>query len=231
MKSLRIMVIEDYDALRETICNVLQADGHEPCGVSAAEDVDDTPVGYVPDLYIVDINLPDENGISLARRIRRSQPDAGIVIVSARTALSDRIDGYGSGANLYLTKPIQLDELRAVVGGFAQRLANTEQEVGSHISLRPVKMDLAGPAQTVRLTQSEVVLLAAFSRAAQQTLEHWQVEAHLGNGETLAKGNLEVRLGRLRKKLITCGAEAPAIKSIRGVGYKLCATVNILSSP
>jgi DNA-binding response OmpR family regulator len=222
------MVIEDYDALREAICAVLQADGHETCGVPSAEDVDDTPVGYVPDLYIVDINLPGENGISLAKRINRSQPDAGIVIVSARTALSDRIDSYGSGANLYLSKPIQLDELRAVVGGFAQRLANTEVERGGHISLRPNKMDLAGPAQTVRLTQSEVVLLAAFSRAALHTLEHWQVEAHLGNGGDLTKKNLEVRLGRLRKKLIACGAEAPAIKSIRGVGYRLCATVRIL---
>ncbi|KPF91507.1 hypothetical protein IP81_11420 [Novosphingobium sp. AAP83] len=228
MKSLRIMVIEDYDALRETICAVLQADGHETCGVPSAEDVDDTPVGYVPDLYIVDINLPGENGISLAKRINRSQPDAGIVIVSARTALSDRIDSYKSGANLYLTKPIQLDELRAVVGGFGQRLANTEVKHGGHISLRPNKMDLAGPAKKVRLTQSEVVLLAAFSRAAQQTLEHWQVEAHLGNGGDLTKGNLEVRLGRLRKKLIACGAEAPAIKSIRGLGYRLCETVSIL---
>ncbi len=228
MKSLSIMVIEDYDALRETICNVLRADGHEPCGVPTAEDVDDTPVGYVTDLYIVDINLPGEDGISLARRIRKSQPDAAIVIVSARTALSDRIDGYGSGANLYLTKPIQLDELRAVVEGFALRLANTETEHGAHISLRPIKMELMGPAETVRLTQSEIVLLTAFTRAAQRTLEHWQVAVHLGNGEDLTKENLEVRLGRLRKKLIACGAEAPAIKSIRGFGYRLCEQVVVL---
>jgi DNA-binding response OmpR family regulator len=78
------------------------------------------------------------------------------------------------------------------------------------------------------VTQSELVLLAAFSRAVQQSLEHWQVAAHLDPGETLTKENLEVKVGRLRKKLLACGAEAPAIQSIRGVGYRLCVPVNVL---
>jgi DNA-binding response OmpR family regulator len=228
MKSLHIMVIEDYDALRDTICSLLEQDGHELCGMQMAEDVDDTPIGYLPNLYIVDINLPGEDGISLVKRIRQSQPDVGIVIISARTSAADRIDSYGSGANLYLTKPLLLDELRAVVGGFADRLASTEKSSGNRITLRPIKMDIIGPAARERLTQSEVVLLAALARAAQQTLEHWQVAEHLGYGDDLSKKSIEVRLGRLRKKLIACGAEAPAIKSIRGVGYHLCADVVIL---
>jgi DNA-binding response OmpR family regulator len=72
-------------------------------------------------------------------------------------------------------------------------------------------------------------LLAAFSRAVQQSLEHWQVASHLGQGEDLTKENLEVKLGRLRKKLIACGAEAPAIQSMRGFGYRLCVAVQVLN--
>ena len=116
-RSLKIVVIEDYDDYREAICEALRRDGHEVVGVAMAEDVDDEPFGHVSDLYIVDLNLPGEDGISLARRIRHSQPDVGIVIVSARNSVEDRIGGYRSGANIYLTKPFSLDELRAVVAG------------------------------------------------------------------------------------------------------------------
>ena len=229
MRSLCIMVIEDYQILQDTICKVLGEDGHVVVGVAMAEDVDDAPVRFVPDLYIVDINLPGENGVSLAARIRRSQPDVGIVIVSARNAVVDRIDGYSSGANAYLTKPISLDELRAVVAGFAQRLVGADGEKENSITLRAMAMEMVGSVSSVRVTKAELVVLSAFSRSAQQSLEHWQVAAHLGYEEELSKENLEVKVGRLRKKLISCGAPAPAIQSIRGVGYRLCVPVRVVN--
>lgn len=226
-RRLKIVVIEDYDALRDAMCDVLSQDGHEVVGVAMAEDVDDERTGSVSDLYIVDINLPGEDGISLAQRIRRSQPGAGIVIVSARSAVDDRIGGYKSGANIYLTKPLSLDELRAVVDSFVQRLAAAEAAQGSLVTLSPLKMIVTGPSGKARLTQPEVLLLAAFSRALQRDLEHWQVATHLGDGEEISKDNLEVKLGRLRKKLVACGAEAPAIRSLRGIGYRLTIPVNV----
>lgn len=227
-RRLRIIVIEDYDALREAICEVLTRDGHEVVGLVMAEDVDDEPTGFVSDLYIVDINLPGENGLSLAARIRKSQPNVGIVIVSARTSVHDRIGGYESGANIYLTKPLSLEELRAVVASFGDRLLSGEAlEKGAGV-ISSSRAVLTGPLGEVRLTQPEMVLLSAFSRAPQQCLEHWQVATHLGKGEAISKENLEVKLGRLRKKLLSCGIEAPAIRSLRGVGYKLCCPLKIL---
>jgi DNA-binding response OmpR family regulator len=228
MRPLRIMVVEDYDVLRETICSVLTCLGHEVVGVPMAEDVDDESVGFVCDLYILDINLPGEDGISLTRRLRRSQPDAVIVIISARRGVSDRICGYESGANLYLTKPLSLDELSSVVDGVTRRRAAPEAGEPA-ITLHPLRMELSGPAGDVRMTQAEIVLLAAFSRAVQQSLEHWQVASHLGQGESVTKENLEVRVGRLRKKLVACGAQPPVIQSIRGVGYRLCVAVRVQS--
>jgi DNA-binding response OmpR family regulator len=228
-RRLKIVVIEDYDALREAMCDVLSKDGHEVVGVAMAEDVEDERTGFVSDLYIVDLNLPGEDGFSLAQRIRRSQPEVGIVIVSARSAVDDRIGGYKSGANIYLTKPLSLDELRAVVDSFVQRLVTAEAARGSLVTLSAMRLIVTGPSGKATLTQAEVSLLAAFSRAPQRDLEHWQVAAHLGAGEEISKDNLEVKLGRLRKKLVACGAEAPAIRSLRGIGYRLTIPVEIVS--
>lgn len=227
-RPLRIIVIEDYDALRQAICEVLAKDGHETLGLIMAEDAEDEP-SFVSDLYIIDLNLPGEDGISLARRIRRSQPDVGIVIVSARSSLDDRIDGYQSGANIYLTKPLSLDELRAVVAGFSQRIRTSEEARRPAATLNPQRMTVTGPAGEVRLTQPEVLLLAAFSRAPQCDLEHWQVAAHLGQGGEISKENLEVKVGRLRRKLISCGLEASSIQSIRGIGYRLSNLITVSS--
>lgn len=71
--------------------------------------------------------------------------------------------------------------------------------------------------------------LAAFVRVAQQTQECSQVAVHLGNGEVISRENLEVKLGRLKKKLLVRGAAPPAIQSLRGVGYKLCSAIKVLS--
>lgn len=227
-RPLKIVVIEDYDALREAMCDVLSKDGHDVVGVSMAEEVDDEATGFVSDLYIIDINLPGEDGISLAQRIRRSQPDVGIVIVSARSSVDDRIGGYKSGANIYLTKPLSLEELRAVVEGFVQRLISAEVTRASSVVLNPRKMLVMGPSGKTQVTQSEVSLLAALSRAPECSLERWQVAVHLGHGQEITKENLEVKLGRLRKKLVACGAEAPAILSIRGVGYRLTTPLEVI---
>lgn len=197
-------------------------------GMSMAEEIDDETTGFVSDLYIIDINLPGEDGISLAQRIRRSQPNVGIVIISARMSVEDRIGGYRSGANIYLTKPLSLEELRAVVEGIVQRLQAAEASRASMVMLSPMKMLLTGSAGTTRLTQPEILLLTALSRAPQRELEHWQVATHLGTGEEISKENLEVKLGRLRKKLVSCGAEAPAIQSLRGIGYRLTVPIEIL---
>lgn len=227
-RELKIVVVEDYDAFRDAICDALRADGHEVVGVAMAEDVDDEPIGHVCDLYIIDLNLPGEDGISLARRIRQSQPDVGIVIVSARNTVEDRIGGYHSGANIYLTKPFSVDELRAVVAGFGRRLRVPATPHSGLLTLSPLRMLARGPSGEARLTQPEVLLLAAFSRVSQQCLERWQVASHLGQGEDISRENMDVKLGRLRKKLIACGVEPPAIQSMRGVGYRLCCAIVVM---
>jgi DNA-binding response OmpR family regulator len=123
-RKLKITIIEDYDDFRNELCEILRDAGHDVIGLPMAEDIDDEPVGSVSQLYIIDLNLPGEDGLSLAARIRRAQPEAGIVIASARNLVVDRIAGYEAGADIFLTKPFSLEELGAVVAGFGQRLSN-----------------------------------------------------------------------------------------------------------
>lgn len=225
---LRIVVVEDYDTLRRAMCSELAQEGHSVTGLAMAEDVDDGVLGSVPDLYIVDLNLPGEDGLNLVKRIRASQPDVGIVIASARNTVVDRVDGYSGGANIFLTKPIDFDELKAIIDSFGQRLSFNKQRDAAALVLHTLTLRLLGPAGEVALTQMEASLLAAFSRAPQRGLEHWQVAEHLGAGEDINKDNVEVKLVRLRKKLAKSGIAGNTIISLRGVGYRLCVPVNVL---
>ena len=227
-KALNILVIEDYEVLRAAMVELLTQQGHKVVGVAMAEDVDDEPLGCLPELYVIDLNLPGEDGLSLVKRIRKSHPQAAIILASARTSLNDRVEGYTSGADVYLPKPVAAEELLAVVRNLGMRIEREMVRADVGVVLHTARMLLKGPNAQAGLTQSEVVLLGALSRAVDRKLEHWQVAQHLSGGQEISKDSLEVRLGRLRKKLVACGAELPAIKVIRGEGYKLCCNVEVL---
>lgn len=230
IRPLNIVVIEDYDVLRDAIVDQLRQDGHQVTGLVMAEDIDDEVSAGAPDLYVIDLNLPGEDGISLAKRIRRGQPDAMIVIASARSGLDDRLSAYEAGANVYLTKPIALEELRAIIDNFCRR--QTKQQTSStRAILDPQQLQLTGPTALCQLSQAEVSLLTAFARSAQNTLENWQVAQQLFGERETSKEYIEVKLSRLRKKITDCGIGAPAIQAIRGHGYKLCFSIVVLTMP
>ena len=227
-KILNILVIEDYDTLRESIVSVLREDGHVVTGVSNAEDVDDEHIGFIPDLYIIDLNLPGEDGLSLTARIRQSQPNAKIIIATARTTIDDRVKGYSSGADNYLPKPLVLDELRAIINNIVSQFNDLSLSNSSYDAVvNPDMLEFKGPEGTTKLSKEEVLLLAAFSRSADFTLEHWQIEQQLSKFGEISKKYQEVKLSRLRKKIMDCGIEKPAFKVIRGYGQKMLFRVYI----
>ncbi len=223
---LSVLVIEDHDMLREATVAALSNAGHLAKGVVSAEDVDDTPTLAPPDLYVIDLNLPGEDGISLSRRIRESHPRAGIIMVTARTETKDKIAGYESGADIYLPKPVDPEELLAAVDALAHRIRPLAEDCTLSLNLK--SLQIRGPRGEVGLSQSEANLLSAFSRAGGEQLERFQVATNLSlKGEILNATSLEVRLSRLRKKLNQVGADEPTIKAIRGHGYKLAVTITI----
>ena len=220
--SLHILVVEDNDSLREATVDFLQAHGHQASGVVCAEDVDDTPTRNLPDLYLIDVNLPGENGFSLAQRIRNSQPLAGIVLMTARGQLGDRLEGYSSGADNYLVKPVEQSELLLCIHSMARRLKASVAAPQADFSLNTQSLRLTGPQGATSLTHIECQLLASFCRAAGQRLERWQVMELIDPlGKGLVPANAEMRISALRKKLRACGADEDAIHTLRGFGYGL----------
>lgn len=225
---LHILVVEDNDGLRDATVDFLCAQGHQVKGVVCAEEVDDTPMRDVPDLYLIDVNLPGEDGFSLAERLRNSQPLAGIVLMTARGQLNDRLEGYSCGADNYLVKPVEQLELLACIQNLSRRIKPPSfgQDL---LELNSVSLCLNGPARQVTVTYGESMLLAGFIRAAGQKLERWQAMQLIDPTEKgLSAANLEMRITQLRRKLTTCGAPDDAIRTLRGFGYALSCAIRLV---
>lgn len=230
--ALKILVVEDNEELLAATLAFLQGQGHYVRGVSMAEEIDDLAGGFLPDVYVIDLNLPDEDGLSLTRRLRASHSDVGIIITTARTQIGDKVLGYETGADHYLSKPVNPQELLACANALGKRLRMQSLQHHGALSFCPSGMFVTGPAGRVSLTSSDALILTALVRAAGQTLERWQI------GEVIASNNaaslpstatMEMRIARLRKKLVTAGGSPQCIKAVHKVGYTLCYPVTMSS--
>jgi DNA-binding response OmpR family regulator len=219
---LNIFVVEDHDILREILVDLLCKSGHKAIGFFCAEDIDDEQKHALTDFYVIDLNLPGEDGLSLARRIRKTHPRVGIVMATARSSLNDKMKGYDSGADYYLTKPVDPEELLAVITAFARRIHQENEEQHDSLRVDGQRMMLSGPLGEIMLTQSEILTLSALMMAPGQVLERWQLMANLvGEADKISDTNLEVRMAHLRRKMTEVGGIKPAIKAVRKYGYKL----------
>jgi DNA-binding response OmpR family regulator len=223
--AIHIAIVEDHDDLRDLFVDFLENVGHIVAGFSCADDLDDYLAAHSVDLIVLDLNLPGEDGFSIAKRLRESHPDLYIIIISARTALDDRIRGYASGADQYFIKPVVPEELIATVGSVARRL-QLAQDRQVNLVLDNLRLELAGPIKKISITQPESILIKALAEATGHKVETWRLCELLGlKDDDNNKSVLEVRISRLKKKLHESGAVAPAIKSVRNVGYQLCVGV------
>lgn len=153
----------------------------------------------------------------------------GIIIISARTDLDDKVIGYDSGADLYITKPVVFAELTAAIRRFARRHEAAKlDKVSDTQQLVLDKLELTGQAGMVKLTVTEAMLLTALARAPAGKLETWQIAEMLDveMNETM-KASITVRIARLRKKMQDAGAQGIVIESIRNVGYQIVAHIEI----
>lgn len=226
--ALKILVVEDNDELREATLAYLQIQGHYVRGVPMAEDIDNLAGGFVPDVYVIDLNLPDEDGLSLTRRLRASHPNVGIVIATARAQIGDKVLGYASGADLYLVKPVHPQELLAGVTALGKRLRTQFQfQHDNTLRLDLAHMRLYGTNGSAELTASDGLILSALIRAPGQSLERWQIGEIISteNDTQPSAAMLEMRIARLRKKLSAVGALQPSIKALHKKGYVLCCQV------
>jgi DNA-binding response OmpR family regulator len=182
---------------------------------------------FTPDVYVIDLNLPDADGLTLVKKLRQFHPSVGIIITTARSMIGDKVIGYESGADIYFTKPVDPAELLAGIAAIAKK--QWSPNVGAEaLHLRPDRHILEGVNGIVDLSPNETILLAGLVRAAGQPLAPWQLAELLGFSEELpTAAALEMRIARLRKKLITAGAASPGIRAAYNRGYMLCCNILI----
>lgn len=224
---LNVVVVEDHDDLREITVAALAAMGHRARGADCAEALDEALSAERADLLVLDLNLPGEDGIEIARRMRAAYPGIGIIMLTARDAPSEVLVGYDSGADIYLTKPTSAEELGAAIRALGRRM-RPPPAAGGELVLRSSALRLKGPLGEVDVSDLESQFLAALSRAREHRVETWQLLELAGKEiNEQEKRTLAVQIVRLRKKLVEAGAPEPTIKAIRGTGYQLCVPLGI----
>jgi DNA-binding response OmpR family regulator len=232
-----ILLVDDDPEICTVVKEYLAEEGYR---VSVARDgsgmrgiIDQSPV----DLILLDMKLPDENGLTLARTLRAEKSGAGIIIVSGRGDTIDRILGLELGADDYLPKPFHLRELLARVKSVLRRKApsvtKTPSSKRSLAEFEGWRLDMSArelfspSGVEVRLTTGEFDLLVAFVTNANHVLSRDRLlEMTRGHAAGPYDRTIDVQVGRLRRKIGDEWQQSRLIKTVRGSGYIFTATVN-----
>jgi DNA-binding response OmpR family regulator len=185
------------------------------------------------DTLILDLNLPVEDGLSIAKRIRLSIPSIVIIMLTARTATPERLKGYEAGADIYLSKPIDPEELTAALLSQHRRAQRSlVVSPGLTLSLQSLSLTSTASQQKVYLTNSEKVFLTALAQATSHLLESdmiCEILSQRAGVTNIGRRSLESLVSRLRKKIAVLMPDDPSspIKAIWGVGYQLCVPIEL----
>ncbi len=213
-----ILLLDDESELREEVADFLRTVGHDVDEAGSIRQFRQYVPGRTYDVLVIDRALPDGEGLELVAQLRSEGLRSGIVVFTARDASRDRISGYQSGADHYLTKPIRLDELAAVIGALVRRVAPH-----GDWRLDTTQWSLWTPeGQPVRLTAQEHGLLLALAKAPQKTLSRRQIVEVLGKDmASYDPRNLDALVLRLRRKVRDISAASLPLKTVHGAGYAL----------
>lgn len=221
-----VMVVDDNLRLSAEVGLVLQDAGWSVTCADDASSFRQLLSVSAPNIVLLDLNLPGEDGISLCKWLRLAHPEMGIVMLTARVMGSERTEGYMAGADVYLTKPTRPDELLAVVKNLLGRTRPHTRPVSGDspwtLQLRSAR--LVSPALDIlSLTPSECIFLRALAIST-ETASHEHLVGLINGGgypEKSDKGRLEVLVSRLRTKLSKFGSLGLEIKTMHGTGYRL----------
>lgn len=217
---MNILVLEDQDDLRTLFVMHLGFAGHKVRGARNAIELDALMAQESHDLLLLDVNLPGESGMSVAKRLR-SHPGLTIVMMTGRGGPEDRVQGFEAGADSYLVKPVGLRELDAVIARVQERKQAVAYQGGEGWMLKVRERRLVSPeGVVVPLTLMEVQLLSAIVKKEDRTATRRQIIEAIGfDYMSYDERRIEVSLSRLRRKIKShTGVDVP-IKALRGMGY------------
>lgn len=229
MSEASIVVVDDEPGLRGMIEDYLSMQGYsvEPAENGVA--LDKLLAVRSPDLILLDVNLPGEDGFSIVRRLRNAGERMGIIMLTGNADETSKVDGLINGADDYLPKPFEVRELLARVRSVLRRLPPAPEkpaETRPKLTLGPYVLDVEGrrffdrEGSEIEISSMDFDLLEAFARHPRQILSRDRL-AELAHGRPLgdADRSLDIRIARLRKKIEADPSEPTLLKTVRGEGY------------
>ena len=222
----RVLVVDDDRAVRESLRRSLEFNGYDVCLASDGAEALAVIAGAGPDVVIMDVMMPRLDGIEATRALRSAGNDVPILVLTARDAVGDRVEGLDAGADDYLTKPFALQELLARLRALQRRVVPREDGVDETLSFADLTMNVATrevrrAGRPIELTRTEFTLLEMFLRRPRRVLERsFILEEVWGYDFPTTANSLEVYVGYLRRKTEAEG-ERRLIHTVRGVGYVL----------
>ena len=221
---MRVLIVEDEVRLAETLRDLLDTEHYAADVCHDGESGLDNALSDIYDLVILDVMLPKKDGFSVLRALRQEGKTVPVLMLSARSELSDRVEGLDCGADYYLTKPFEPKELLACVRMLTRRQseqrASNVLEYGD-LRLEPDTFELACRERSVRLSRKEFDMMELLLRSREMVLTKESLIVKLWGYESDAEdNNVEVYISFLRKKLEHLRSRVK-IRTIRMVGYRL----------
>ncbi len=222
---VRVLVVDDEPSLAELLASVLRYEGWNVLTAGSGAEAVRTAREFRPDAVVLDIMLPDFNGLEVMRRLRAEIPQVCVLFLTARDAVEDRVAGITAGGDDYVTKPFSLEEVIARIRAVLRRTRGDGDEPTPRLKFADLELDedsheVWRAGQPVQLSPTEFKLLRYFMSNANRVLSKMQILDHVWDydfrGDT---GIVESYVSVLRRKVDS--AEPRLIHTLRGVGYVL----------
>jgi len=225
---LGVLVVEDEKVIRDGLCDVLAFHGHAPSGAADGEEGLRVALGGSFALVVLDVMLPGMSGFDVCRELRAQRPRQAILMLTARGAEADVLEGFRCGADDYVTKPFSIAELMARVEALLRRAGEVVESpresfafAGWEVDPETRRASDGGVGEGVELTAREVALLALFAREQGRIVsrrkllfEVWGMK----HAERVETRTVDMHIAKLRKKI--GGDLAGLIETVRGEGYR-----------
>lgn len=223
---MRILIVEDELKIADVIASRLQSENYIVDVYDNGEDGLDNALTNIYDLIILDVMLPKVNGFEILKKIREENIDAKVIMLTAKSMIEDKLEGFNKGANDYITKPFHIDELVARVN--AQLRVNTLKAPKDYVEAGDLRLNTKTTMLTCLTTNEEIqvickefMLLEYLMKNKNQVIPKEQLyEKIWGLDSEAESNNLEAYLSFIRKKIKIIGSSVQ-IKAVRGLGYKL----------
>ncbi|GIH08220.1 DNA-binding response regulator [Rhizocola hellebori] len=222
---MRVLVVDDEPTLAELLAMALRYEGWEVRSAADGLSAVRTAREFRPDAVVLDMMLPDIDGLEVLRRLRGETPDVPVLFLTAKDSVEDRVTGLTAGGDDYVTKPFSLEEVVARLRGLMRRASRTELRAESSLTVGDLTLDedsheVRRGGDLIELTATEFELLRYLMRNPRRVLSKSQILDRVWNYDFGGQANVvELYISYLRKK-IDAGRQ-PMIHTLRGAGYVL----------